>query len=123
MAFENDELKSKVDIIGTIEHRFINSEYRLCLPQEKRQKDKKKTKWENEREPSWKRGWTPKYREIFTHINDKKAPRRFACSAKNVEIPDSSMIVEIYICPVFFQFKIQVYINISTVWGNILCGL
>ena len=42
MAFENDELKSKVDIIGTIEHRLINSEYRLCLPQEKRQKKKTK---------------------------------------------------------------------------------
>ena len=82
MAFENDELKSKVDIIGTIEHRLINSEYRLCLPQEKR--PKKRQKWENEREPSWKRGWTPKYREIFTHINGKKAPRRFACSAKSI---------------------------------------
>ena len=42
MAFENDELKSKVDIIGTIEHRLINSEYRLCLPQEKRQKKRQK---------------------------------------------------------------------------------
>ena len=45
------------------------SGYQLCLPQQKR-------------EPSWKRGWTPNYREIFTHINGKKAPRRFACSAK-----------------------------------------
>ena len=44
MAFENDELKSKVDIIGTIEHRLINSEYRLCLPQEKRQKKDKMRK-------------------------------------------------------------------------------
>ena len=44
MAFENDELKSKVDIIGTIEHRLINSEYRLCLPQEKRQKKTKMRK-------------------------------------------------------------------------------
>ena len=56
MAFENDELKSKVDIIGTIEHRLINSEYRLCLPQEKRQKKDKNEKTKenhhgNEAEP------------------------------------------------------------------------
>ena len=56
MAFENDELKSKVDIIGTIEHRLINSEYRLCLPQEKRQKKRQNEKTKenhhgNEAEP------------------------------------------------------------------------
>ena len=61
---------SKVDTIPDITRKSIYHTYRLCYLTQK------ENHHGNEAEPSI-------IEKYFTHINGKKAPRRFACSAIN----------------------------------------